>query len=260
MRRAHAFAVVLAASSGAALVGACASEVAQPGAGRPSVPEDAGRTDGAAAASHPGKTALAACAANARPVADIAALVEHAGALPKPASVACLVASLPRPLAIVATTSAASAQPSASPKSPRVFVLLPALVLSVVPEGAASSMVELGQWVDATRTLKGEFAFPITGAVAADAPFAHLAQPNGTTTCGVCHRGESAHPSVARGYVSAAYRPNGGADVAIATLSAEHDACTASGDTSSRCALFHAIFDFGVVTKGSFSAALDTFP
>lgn len=260
MTRAHAIAIVI-SLGGAAGAGACASDVGSaPGAPEGESKRDAGAEGGAASPSHPGKAALAACAAAPRSVDTIAAVVERAGALPKPVSVACFVASLARPLAVVATTSAASAQPAASAKSPRVFIVTPGLVLSVVPEGAAASMLELGEFVAATRTLKGELAFPVTGALAADAPFAHLAQPNGTTPCGVCHRAESAHPTVARGYVSAAYRPNSGGDVKLAALSAEHDACVASGDASSRCALFHALFDFGVVREGSFSASLDTFP
>lgn len=260
MTRAHAIAVVI-SLGGAAGLGACASDVGGAPGGLESAPaRDAGGEGGASSPSHPGKSALAACAASPRSVDTIAAVVERAGALPKPASVACFVASLARPLSIVATKSAASAQPAASAKSPRVFLLTPGLVMSVVFEGDAASMLELGEHVTPERTLKGELAFPITGALAADAPFAHLAQPNGTTPCGVCHRGESAHPTVARGYVSAAYRPNAGYDVKLAALSAEHDACVASGDASSRCALFHAIFDFGVVREGGFAAALDTFP
>lgn len=259
MTRARTIAVVISLGAGAG-AGACASDVGPaPSSLGAEARKDAG-AEGGAAPSHPGKAALASCAASPRSPSTIADVVDQADALPKPASVACFVASLARPLAVVATTSAASAQPAASAKSPRVFVVTPGLVVSVVPEGTAASMIELGEFVTSTRTLKGELAFPVTGALAADAPFAHLAQPNGTTPCGVCHRGESAHPSVARGFVSAAYRPNSGGDVKLAALSAEHDACVASGDTSSRCALFHALFDFGVVREGSFSASLDTFP
>lgn len=160
----------------------------------------------------------------------------------------------------MATTSRASAQPAASAKSPRIFLFLPKLIVSVVPEGDASPYAELGEWATTTRTIKAEIAFPLPGgSLAKDEPFLRVEQATTkTTTCGVCHRDEAAHESIAHAYVSAAFRPVA-APVTYAELEAEHQACAKASDVAARCALFHAIFDFGSTVEGAFAREVDTF-
>lgn len=222
---------------------------------------DAGSSpkDASTAIIHPEATTLTKCAAKPGGIESIVRLVEHVNALPAPVDVPCLVASLPRPLALVATSNTLSAQPAASVKSPRVFMLFDKLVVSVVPEGSGAPFAELGEWVTPTRTLKGELAFPVEQALPTETPFVRIEQSNHTTPCGVCHRNEATHESIAHGYVSSAFRPINGL-VKLPALEAEHAACAQAADTSTRCMMFHAIFDFGEVTQGAFSAEVESFP
>ena len=115
---------------------------------------------------------LKACAAVQKPpgMSTIAAAVERLNELPRPVTVACFVAGLPRPLDLVGTFSVTSAQPAPRRDSPRIFVLLPGLVVSVVPAGESAGLLEFSQWITPTRTLKGEVKLPLDAALAADAP------------------------------------------------------------------------------------------
>ncbi len=226
--------------------------------GHPPHEEDGG-VDGGVDAGHRAGPALEACASGVADVDSIAKVVERLNSLPPPVSVACFVAGLRRPLNIVAADSNLSAQPAASAKSPRIFLLQPGIVLSVVPEGAGAKVMEMGQWVTNKRTVKGELEMPVTGPLAPDAPLKHVAQSNDTTTCAICHRAEEPYPGIPGGYASAAFRPNPGQEVKVGALAAEHRACIDLGDTSERCALFHALFDFGQVRQGAFSSAVELF-
>src|SRR5262245_57431332 len=90
-----------------AALAACGPGSAQPDAG----PE------------HAASAALRTCAEAATgPVDTAAQFVERLNALPRPVSVACFVASLPRPLFLIATTSQMSAQPAGGRDSPRIFL------------------------------------------------------------------------------------------------------------------------------------------
>src|SRR5690349_18615452 len=64
------------------------------------------------------------CAAvGGAPPQTIEEVTERLNALPAPASLPCFVASLPRPLKVVATNSRFSVQPADGPNSPRIFIL-----------------------------------------------------------------------------------------------------------------------------------------
>ncbi|MBX3233747.1 MAG: hypothetical protein KIT84_09235 [Labilithrix sp.] len=214
---------------------------------------------GAVQPQHAASDALRRCAEVAGTPASIEDTMARLGALPAPADGPCFVATLPRPLAVVATRGVTSAQPAAGPSSPRLFFLLPKLVISAVPEGDGSKVLELGEWVTPSRTLKGEIDLPITTPPAADAAFRRVLQDNGSTICATCHREEEQHASIANGYVSAAYKPEPGTYVTLAALSSLHDACTRDDDPSARCAMLHAVFDFGAVTQGDFGPDVGTF-
>ena len=185
--------------------------------------------------------------------------VARLGALPLPADGACFVATLPRPLAVVATMGAISVQPAAGRSSPRLFFLLPKLVISTVPEGPGSKVVELGEWVSASRTIKGEVSLPITAPLAPDAAFQRVLDGTDRTMCGACHRQEERHPSIPNAFISAAYKPELGTFVTVAELEALHETCARENDASERCAMLHAVFDFGEVTQGEFGSEVDTF-
>lgn len=219
-------------------------------------PLDAG-TAVDAAPTHHASDALVRCAEKRRELSSIADTVVHLSTMTTPADGPCFIATLPRPLAIVATNGTISAQPAAGPNSPRLFFLLPKLVISAVPSGEGSKVLEFGEWTTATRTLKAEIPLPITAPLAADAPFRQVARTGGTV-CAVCHRDEEPHPTIPNAYVSAAFKPALGTFVKLEELRKLHDACTATDDTSERCAMFHAVFDFGEVTAGAFAAAVET--
>lgn len=204
-------------------------------------------------AQHQASAALQACAAAATSSIDNAAqLVERINALPHPVTAACVVASLPRPLSLVATTSAMSAQPADTAKNPRIFLIGPAMVLSVVPAGAGAKVIETGEWVSGTETTKGEVEVPVAAMLAPDALYRRVAQSNGSSMCSLCHRHEAPHPTLAGAYVSAAYRPNPGEELSLSAVAALHDGCVASAEDSERCELLHALFDFGAVRQTAF--------
>ena len=71
------------------------------------------------------------------------------------------------------------------------------------------------------------------------------------------HSTEVAHPQVPRGYVSSALRPK--TELRLEALAAEHQACVERNDASARCAMFHALFDFGTLEQGAFSAEVAFF-
>ena len=94
---------------------------------------------------HAASAELQACAKVSGEVGSIAAVVERLNALPGQPDGACFAASVPRPLALVATTGITSAQPANSRASPRIFLMLPAVVAGVVPDGDGAKLLELGE-------------------------------------------------------------------------------------------------------------------
>jgi hypothetical protein len=208
---------------------------------------------------HRASTWLRACAQEKGGLPDIASAVQRLNALPAPADGPCFVATAPRPLALVATVGVTSAQPAFSRASPRIFLLLPGLVVGVVPEGEGSALLEFGQWVTPTRTLKGEVEVPVTAKLADDAPFSHVTFDENRTTCSLCHRFEEVQAGVAGAYVSVAYQPEPSTLVPLKELVASHQRCIADNSEDGRCAMFHALFDFGEVTQGAFAPEVATF-
>lgn len=213
----------------------------------PSVPPDAGAPAHRCAGSVAG------------PVGTIAQAVERLHALPPPVTVPCFVASLPRPLSVVATSGVISAQPASGAENPRLFLFSGELVLSVVGGGAGRDLIEFGEWVTPTRTLKGEVALPRDGGALELEPFERVLHQPGMTTCALCHRTEERSATVDGGYVSAAYQPERGTEVPLATVRGLRDACVAAGDESPRCELYRAVFDVGEVTQGAFGKDVERF-
>ena len=117
--------------------------------------------------------------------------------LPRPVSIARFIASLPRPLNLVATSSSLSAQPAHGRRSPRIFLMTSQLVISIVPAGPGVDLLEFGEWVEGTRTLKAEIEFPVTELLPPDAGYTRVRRGEMLTSCGLCHRGEVEHPTIA---------------------------------------------------------------
>lgn len=224
-----------------------------------SAPKDAGTTHDAGP--HAPSELLKQCAASAAPIGSIPDAVAHLNALiPQGGDAACFVASLPRPLSVVATTGVTSAQPAGGRGAPRIFFLLPNLVISAVPDGDGSKLLEFGQWAGTRKTLKGEIALPVLTPLAADAPFTRVLEGTDRTKCATCHREEERSPTVPNGFLSVAYKPEPGTYVTFDDLQELHTLCVRGGDdTSRRCSMIHALFDFGEVTDGAFPPTVETF-
>ncbi|MBL8678525.1 MAG: hypothetical protein JNK05_05145 [Myxococcales bacterium] len=241
------------------LVAACALATSVAAACAPSVgPPDAAPMESAAT------RALAPCRAIVASEADlatIASVTAHINRLPQPATVPCLMASLPRPFSVVATTSVSSAQPAFGTRSPRLFLFFRRVTLSVVAEGMGAPLVEFAEYSDAFgrhNSLKGEVELPSRGPLAADAAFARVRYGSGTS-CGFCHRNERSTPEANSGFVSGALRPTIDSVVSMEYLrSLPSSACSSSEDASARCQFWHALFDYGDVTQGAFDPEIET--
>lgn len=209
---------------------------------------------------HHADAALTACSKLTTPLlANAGELIAQVNRLPMPVTVPCVLASLKRPLRLVATTSLTSAQPADGPQSPRLFLIGPSMSLSVVASGDGAKLIELGEWVTAKRTVKGELVFPVSAPLDATAAYTHIEQSNGTTTCSLCHRAEGPEENRPGVYASTAFRPEPGHEVSAARVAALHDACVASNEQSERCTFFHALYDFGAVQQGAFSDSVELF-
>jgi hypothetical protein len=217
--------------------------------------KDGGTTDGGP---HAANEALRRCAESKGEIGSIADAVTRLNAIiGKGGDGACFVATLPRPLAVVATLNTASAQPAGGRGAPRLFLMLPKLVVAAVPDGEGSKVLEFGEWTGTTSTIKGEVALPVTTTLAADAPFQKVLQGEGRTTCATCHAREEPHATIPNAFVSDALKPAN--EVTLAELEELHTLCITSGITSSRCDFIHALFDFGEITQGAFSPVVGTF-
>lgn len=191
------------------------------------------------------------------PATTITSLTERVNQLP-PSEPSCLLASLPRPIQLVASSSITSAQPATSPQSPRLFLIGAEVAISFVPDGDGAHLVEFGQWTSPTRTLKGELELPRAEAFALDAAFTRTRFSPSVSSCGLCHREEEADAATG-GSTSIAFRPLPQTLVPLTTLAREHEKCTRAEDRSTRCVMFHALFDFGEVRSGAFDAEVALF-
>ena len=202
--------------------------------------------------------ALRRCAESKGDIGSIADAITRLNAIiDKGGDGACFVATLPRPLSVVATLSVTSAQPAGGRGAPRLFFMLPKVVVTAVPDGAGSKLLEFGEWTGTTSTIKGEVALPVTAPLAADAAFKRVLQGSDRTTCATCHGAEEPHPTIASAFISNALRPTN--EVTVTELEELHTLCVSSGLESPRCNFIHALFDFGEITQGAFSPVVGTF-
>lgn len=171
--------------------------------------------------------------------------------MPKPVDLPCFVQHLAGPLAIDATMSNLSLQPAAGRRSPRIFILLDPLIVSIVPEGSGQALLEMGERRGDTRSLKGEIAFPVTTPLDHALPFEHVMFGSELTSCAFCHGSEKPVPDISftTAFESEAFRPLPSNRVGIDELRAELAACDA-GTEPYRCSLLGALFDRERVTVG----------
>ncbi|NVB39987.1 hypothetical protein G6O69_19235 [Pseudenhygromyxa sp. WMMC2535] len=198
----------------------------------------------------------AACVTGEPAPQSIPELVARIEALPHPVTIPCVLASLPRPLSVVATDSEFSIQPAVGEDNPRLFILGDGLILSVVPAGDGAPLLEFSEWVDSTHTIKGELAFPITETIDPGDPY-DLEYQDGLTRCGVCHANEyevaerpGAHASLALQPVATSLVDVDGLDALLADCDWQAEAA--------RCELLSGLLDHGEVVEGAFPEDLPT--
>ncbi len=185
--------------------------------------------------------------------------VDLINVLPSPVTIPCLVQSLDRPLAINSTMSFVSAQPAVDEHSPRVFIFLDSLSLSIVPAGWASDLLELGEYSGIHESLKGEIQMPVEPPITQDAAYDHLRYNQAVTVCGLCHLDERKateidHPNA---FISQSFQPPEDELVPLADVRAEHESCDPQQEPD-RCAIFSALFDHGRVEHQDFPDEMST--
>lgn len=162
--------------------------------------------------------------------------------LPKPLDIPCLMSVLKRPLKIQMTNSKLSAQPAEGNDSPRIFIFKNDLVISIVPAGPGSELLEVSEMYSDTLSLKGELKFPLYEDIPLSAPYDRIDLGNGRTTCQQCHNSESQDSSItyANAFTSVALKPE--TSVKIYDFSNDIYQCELAAFKSYRCRMILAIF------------------
>jgi hypothetical protein len=181
-----------------------------------------------------------------------------ADSLPKPLTVSCYVESLARPMTVIGSNDFISAQPAGGPEAPRIFAIYDELIISFVPDGAGSKVLEFAEERPLGLSVKAELKMPVDGAITPDLPFEHILEDGGTS-CGSCHQFEEPDPTIdyAEAYASEAIRPS-------LSMTVRHDklaelAAQCDGEaTPRRCDIFDAMFYRGDVEDGDFPRPLPT--
>lgn len=185
-------------------------------------------------------------------------VIARLNALPRPVTVPCFTASLPRPVGLLATTSRFSAQPAGSNETPRLFLITDSLVLSVVADGPGKDLLELGELVGGGRSLKAELKFPFDGPVSREEAYSHLEFSPSTTSCGLCHTAEQPHPAHRFARTSVALRAPARTVLPLEGTRRLAQTCDVTS-TRDRCLRWMSVFGFGEVSAASFPADFGDF-
>lgn len=191
----------------------------------------------------------------------IAEAVALANSLPQPATAACFLEALDRPLKIEASKSKASMQPADGARSPRLFIFSgDALVITAVVGGEGQDLIEFGETVAPGRTVKGELEFPLLATVEDDAAYTRIRNPEhgNITVCFVCHDAEQDEPGFPGGRSSLAMRPRTRSLVPIDSLGAELASCDWAAEEK-RCAMLQAVAAWGPLEHQGFDQGLSAF-
>ncbi len=191
----------------------------------------------------------------------IAEAIALADGLPQPASAACFLEALDRPLKVEATKSFASAQPAKGPRSPRLFFFTgETLVITAAIDGEGQHLIEFGETISPGRSVKGELAFPLTASLTDDAPYTRIRNPEhgDITTCFVCHDSERDEEGFPNGRSSLALRPRTKSLVPIESLQTEFQSCDYEKEPK-RCAMLQAVVAWGPLEHHPFDRGLPVF-
>jgi hypothetical protein len=176
--------------------------------------------------------------------------------LPKPVNLPCFLEALERPLRVVATRSFFSAQPAAGSRSPRIFLFLDGIIQSIVPDGRARNLLEMGEATSPGSSIKAELEFPIGEDITLATAFERL--PMGDiTTCAACHNGHVPALGVPGAFESEVLRPPDEDLVPLADLQEEARTCDAELEPE-RCAMLGALFQHGEVISAEFPRSART--
>jgi hypothetical protein len=188
---------------------------------------------------------------------SIAETVDLVNGLPKPVSLACFLEALERPLRLVATQSFFSAQPAMGARSPRIFLFMEGIIHSIVPEGSARNLLEMGEVTTPGSSIKAELEFPITENITLATAFERLPMMGGLTTCAVCHNGHVPVLGIEGAFESEVLRPADQELVPLAELEEEARSCDAELEPE-RCAMLGALFQHGEVIPTEFPRSIRT--
>lgn len=190
---------------------------------------------------------------------SIVSMVALMEALPQPVTVPCFVQALPRPMSIVASSSTFSAQPAAE-GSPRVFAILDKFVVSWVPGGPGSEVLEFSEERPDGMSIKAELKMPVQGPITYE-HFSHINQPERSgTACRGCHQNETLADDIGLGgefFMSEALRVATRERVSVDAMRDLHLYCDRELNAE-RCDIFAAMFDHGEVVEGEFLRSLPT--
>lgn len=187
---------------------------------------------------------------------SIAETVDLVNGLPKPVSLACFLQALDRPLRLVASLSVFSAQPAMGRRSPRIFLFMEGIIHSIVPEGSARNLLEMGEATSPGSSIKAELEFPVTENVTLATAFERL--PMGDiTTCGVCHDGRAPVLGIEGAVESEVLRPADRELMPLAELEEEARRCDVALEPE-RCAMLGALFQHGEVVATEFPRSVRT--
>jgi hypothetical protein len=179
--------------------------------------------------------------AHLRAPATIDQVTELINALPKPLSIPCLIENLPTPLKVFAANSNFSAQPAEGADSPRIFIISGKLVLSVVPAGVGKDLLEYGQFINSTESVKAELEFPIEDTIPLTQPYDHIKSGTGTS-CRFCHSSERSISGFGGdAFASAVVRPSFFQRQTAARLRTVAQNCNKATDPY-RCEMLNSIF------------------
>lgn len=189
-------------------------------------------------------------------ISHIPGFLQFLNLLPKPTSVICVINALPRPFLINATSNKFSGQPAASYQSPRIFIKLGKLIISVVPAGETSYSMELAETYKDLMSIKGDLKFPLTESISPESPFKNIYDKGQYSCAKLCHAKvvdvEKFNSEIVS-YASTIIFPRRVNEVAFIDLQLIRDECDNEEIKEKKiCRFYKALFDNGEVEYFSY--------
>lgn len=200
-------------------------------------------------------SALSECKSGQYDPQNIDQLLNMINSLPKPLELECILKSLKRPLYVNASASTMSVQPAVGTKSPRIFIFKGNLILTLVPAGEGSLVLEFSELKNDVRSIKGEIDIPVLSIFKKSDAFTKINNTN-KTTCSGCHTSEQFEYQMdgVPVYSSKALKPSSTKNVPLQNLRNELYLCQSKNDSSRRCAILSSLLSHGPVSAKEFPA------